>query len=154
MGRAIDVSPSMAIFNWLRTVFGKTSKEIIYSPAGNRQIKNGRDHYYTGAVRAMHYNHVHWAYDQGGVATGAGPFWKGKKPERVLSPSQTRSFDQLVQVLDRSTGPGSAIAAGATIDYRQLGDQVARALSGMAVKLDGRQVGTVLGASAALMGRA
>lgn len=98
-GRAIDMSPSMAAFNWIAQNFPNTA-ELIFSPAGARQLKNGRSHIYSGAVKAMHYNHVHWAYDQGGVATGKGFLPKlTPQPERVLSPEQTRSFDRLVDAL-------------------------------------------------------
>ncbi|MFB9378601.1 phage tail tape measure protein [Kineococcus gynurae] len=99
-GRAVDVPPRMDVFNWLLANYGRTSPEIIYSPAGGRQIKNGAPHLYSGAVRAMHFNHVHWAYDQGGVASGTGLLPKlTPRPERVLSPEQTESFDRLVDVL-------------------------------------------------------
>jgi phage-related protein len=67
MGRAIDVTPSMAIFNLIKKAFGSSIKELIYSPAGGAQVKNGRNYYYTGAVRAMHFNHVHWAMANGGM---------------------------------------------------------------------------------------
>lgn len=70
-GMAIDVTPSMKIFNWLHDHFGQ-SKELIFSPAGSRQIKNGHSHMYTGAVRRQHFNHVHWANDKkfGGPTAG------------------------------------------------------------------------------------
>ena len=106
IGRAIDVTPSMAIFDWIRSNYGARTKELIYTPAGSRQIKDGRPHVYSGPVAAQHYSHVHWAYDQGGLATGAG--WLPKMtgaPERVLSPRQTSAFEDLVRVLDR---PGAA----------------------------------------------
>ncbi|WP_350309933.1 transglycosylase SLT domain-containing protein [Brevibacterium sp. H-BE7] len=60
-GNAIDVSPSMDIFNWWRNNYGANLAELIYSPAGGKQIKNGANYTYTGAVKAMHYNHVHIA---------------------------------------------------------------------------------------------
>lgn len=97
LGRAIDVTPSMAIFDWIRSHYGARSKELIYSPAGGRQMKNGRNHYYGEPVRGMHWNHVHWAYDRGGVADGAGWMLKATNaPERVLSPRQTELFERLV----------------------------------------------------------
>lgn len=85
LGRAIDVTPSMRIFDWIRSHYGRTTKELIYSPAGNRQIKNGSNHYYTGAVRRMHFNHVHWAYDRGGyLPPGYSMAYNGTgRPERV-----------------------------------------------------------------------
>lgn len=96
LGRAIDVSPSMAIFEWIRRNYGARSKELIYSPAGARQLKNGRNHYYGEPVRSGHWNHVHWAYDRGGYADGPGWIPKGPAPERVLSPRQTVAFERLV----------------------------------------------------------
>lgn len=105
MGRAIDVTPSMSIFRWIARNYGARTRELIFSTAGTDQLKNGRRHWYGEPVRGMHWNHIHWAYDRGGVASGAG--WIPKQigaPERVLSPAQTRSFDQLVRVLDRGGG--------------------------------------------------
>jgi hypothetical protein len=99
-GRAIDVTPSNAIFDWILRNYGRTAKEVIYSPAGPRQIKNGRPHYYTGQVRADHWDHVHWAMDGGGVANGRGVFAKlTRAPERVLSPRQTIAFERLAGAL-------------------------------------------------------
>jgi TP901 family phage tail tape measure protein len=66
LGRAIDVTPSMAIFNWIRSHYGRSTKELIYSPANGRQLWHGQPHMYTGITRAMHFNHVHWAMANGG----------------------------------------------------------------------------------------
>lgn len=66
-GRAVDMSPSMSIFNWILSNY-PDSAQILYSPAGARQIVwNGRRGDTSGITRAMHYNHVHWAYKHGGV---------------------------------------------------------------------------------------
>lgn len=65
-GKAIDISGDpismMAAFNTLAATF-PNSLELIHSPAGSRQIWNGKPHLYTGAVVAQHYNHVHWAME-------------------------------------------------------------------------------------------
>jgi hypothetical protein len=156
VGRAIDVTPSMAIFNWIRSNYGARTKELIYSPAGGRQIHNGRNHYYTGAVRRMHFKHLHWAYDRGGVATGSG--WIPKvtsAPERVLSPGQTRAFDGLVRVLDRRPTVVQSVGQAGSIDYARLGDHVVKAFvrAGVSVQMDGRAVGRVIGGQADLYGR-
>lgn len=85
-GRAIDVTPSMDIFNWLKANF-PGSAEIIYSPAGGEQVLAGRNHFYGEPTRRMHFNHVHWGYEDGGLfgASDAGglsgaaldaAFWK------------------------------------------------------------------------------
>lgn len=73
MGKAVDMTPSMAIFNKILATFGSSIAELIYSPAGYRQIKNGRPYLYQGAVRSMHYNHVHWAQNSpvGNVPPGS-----------------------------------------------------------------------------------
>src|SRR5207344_2048898 len=51
-GRAVDVPPRMDVFNWIRAVFGKRTRELIFSPAGMKQIHNGQPHLYTGVTRA------------------------------------------------------------------------------------------------------
>ncbi len=50
----------MEIFNILKSTW-PGSAELIYSPAGNRQIKNGQEHLYGEPTKSMHFNHVHWA---------------------------------------------------------------------------------------------
>lgn len=80
-GKAVDLAgrgsmnmgDMMKIFNFIHSNYGQSS-ELIHSPAEGRQIKNGRHHKYTGAVRRMHYNHVHWANNSkfGGPTAGAG----------------------------------------------------------------------------------
>ena len=67
MGRAVDLVSSnmMATFNKLRPLRPWT--ELYYSPAGNRQLLNGRPHYPTGITRQMHFSHIHAAMARGGV---------------------------------------------------------------------------------------
>ena len=60
-GRAIDITPSMSIFNWLRDNYGPQTRELIFSPANGRQLWRGRPHMYTGVTRRMHFNHIHLA---------------------------------------------------------------------------------------------
>ncbi len=66
-GRAIDITPRMDIFNWIKANFGARTKELIYSPAGNNQVHNGKDHYYSGITRSNHWDHIHWAMQRGGI---------------------------------------------------------------------------------------
>jgi hypothetical protein len=66
MGRAVDVPPRMDVFNFIRGSYGQKTRELIFSPAGGRQVWNGRPHMYSGITRANHWDHVHWAYDKGG----------------------------------------------------------------------------------------
>jgi len=66
LGRAIDISPSMDIFNWIAKSY-PNSTELIYSPAGPRQLSRGRQWNYGEPTKSMHYNHVHWAMKEGGV---------------------------------------------------------------------------------------
>lgn len=65
MGRAIDISPIMTIFNWIAKNYAAT--ELIYSPAGRRQEWHGRPHMYSGITRSMHWDHIHWAMKEGGI---------------------------------------------------------------------------------------
>ena len=83
--------PPDGLFNLIRSTYGKNTKELIFSPAGGRQIHNGSPHMYTGITRANHWDHVHWAYDQGGwlppgtsIATN-----RTGRPERVLGPNES-----------------------------------------------------------------
>jgi len=68
LGRAIDLIPaSMATFDAVAKLFPNAS-ELIYSPAGKRQLLNGQPFDgWSDAVRAQHYNHVHLAMAGGGV---------------------------------------------------------------------------------------
>ncbi|MDF2992092.1 MAG: 15, gp15 [Microbacterium sp.] len=101
-GRAIDLTPRMDIFNWLKGAF-PDSRELIYSPAGGRQLLNGQEHFWDGAVRAQHFNHVHWAmanggvvpklYDQGGwIPHGGMAVNLSGRPEAVLTPEESDAF--------------------------------------------------------------
>lgn len=65
-GRAIDVTPSMDIFNWIADAFPNAT-ELIYSPAGGRQLWNGRNYFFGEPTRGDHWDHVHWAMAQGGI---------------------------------------------------------------------------------------
>jgi hypothetical protein len=68
-GRAIDVTPSMDIFNWIAKNY-PGSREVIYSPAGGNQIRNGGRHMYGEPTRGDHWDHVHWAMARGGILGG------------------------------------------------------------------------------------
>ena len=65
-GRAIDVTPSMEIFNWISRAFPNAT-ELIYSPAGGRQLWNGQNYFFGEPTRGDHWDHVHWAMAQGGI---------------------------------------------------------------------------------------
>ena len=63
---AIDISPRMDIFNWLASNY-PGSGELIFSPAGGRQIYRGRPHMYGEPTRGDHWDHIHWGmFDRGG----------------------------------------------------------------------------------------
>ncbi len=66
LGRAIDISPRMDIFDWIVENYGPQSREVIFSPAEGRQIHNGAPHIYGEPTRGMHFDHVHWAMQDGG----------------------------------------------------------------------------------------
>jgi hypothetical protein len=101
-GRAIDVTPSMSIFNWLAKHF-PNSRELIYSPAGGRQIWNGRNYQFGEPTRGDHWDHVHWAMANGGVWSGLfdqGGWLPNKgvglnltgRPEAVLTPAESKAL--------------------------------------------------------------
>lgn len=68
-GNAVDVPPRMDVFNWIAANYPQ-SDELIYSPAGARQIYAGAPHVYTGITRANHFNHVHWGMKGRSAPTG------------------------------------------------------------------------------------
>jgi hypothetical protein len=116
LGRAVDMAPDMKYFDWILANYGKTSKELIYSPAGTRQIKNGAPYMYTGAVRDMHFNHVHWAYDKGGLLPpGLTMAQNGtKKGELVLTNADASRLFNVVSMMDHLVSKsGSGATPGA-----------------------------------------
>lgn len=67
-GRAIDVVPAtMDTFNKMLALF-PNARELIYTPAGNRQLQNGKPFSnWSAGVKAQHYNHIHAAMANGGT---------------------------------------------------------------------------------------
>jgi hypothetical protein len=113
-GRAVDIPPRMDVFNWIRGAYGKNTRELIFSPAGGRQIHNGSPHVYSGITRANHWDHVHWAYDKGGM----------------LPPGTS--------IATNATGKAEAVG----FDYEKMADALVRALEQRppAVYLDRQKV--------------
>lgn len=75
-GRAIDVNPSQANFNFLHDTFGKNLKELIWGGDFRRNINNGRYYKYDDFLLRQHgpyqgrswgNDHIHAAMDNGGV---------------------------------------------------------------------------------------
>jgi hypothetical protein len=117
MGRAVDVPPRMDVFNFIRGTYGANTRELIFSPANNAQIHNGRPHMYTGITRAQHFDHVHWAYRRGGIVpkladrgallrSGEAALNLSGQPERVLSPAQTAIYDAVSRARGAVTTAG------------------------------------------------
>lgn len=110
MGRAVDIPPRMDLFNWIRANYGRSTKELIFSPAGGRQVWNGKPHMYTGITRANHWDHVHWAmangglvrtYDQGGLLRpGTLGYNANGGNERVLTHQQNLLFERFVTAME------------------------------------------------------
>lgn len=103
LGRAVDLPPRMDVFNWISSNWGKGTKELIYTPAGRRQIKNGQPHTFSGGTIAQdHYDHVHWAYDGGGYIPPNTPFVnKTGAHELALNASQAKALETKIQNSDR-----------------------------------------------------
>jgi hypothetical protein len=102
LGRAIDVNPSMTLFNRLSSAFPNAT-ELIFSPANGRQIHNGRRTTFGEPTRGDHWDHIHWAmanggilpsvYDQGGwMPPGGVGVNRGTRPEAVLDPDESRAL--------------------------------------------------------------
>lgn len=72
LGRAMDFSngssPTPQMMRFFNAMHGYRPTELLYSPAGARQWRRwGAMADTTGATRRIHYNHVHVAFNQGGV---------------------------------------------------------------------------------------
>lgn len=103
LGRAVDLPPRWDIFNWISQNYGRGTKELIYTPAGGRQIKNGNFHRFTGGTIAEdHYDHVHWAYDNGGQIAPNTPFInKTGVNELALNSAQGKALEDKIRNSDR-----------------------------------------------------
>jgi hypothetical protein len=88
MGRALDITPNMGIFELIRAAYKPRIKELIYSPAGGRQVHNGRDHYYSGITRSMHWDHIHFAMQHGAYVKRpwAGQVVMAERHPEIVSP--------------------------------------------------------------------
>jgi hypothetical protein len=136
-GRATDWPASMELFDYFRDKYGDIAKEIIYSPAGNRQIRNGNPFYYTGKVRDTHFNHVHLAlaqgglvprkYDTGGVLPpGFSLAFNGTgKNETVRTSEQERSLSGPIRLDRRDIALLAASLSGSTPNINMDGRKVA-----------------------------
>lgn len=111
-GRAVDIGgPNlMNVFNWLVATFPQ-SAEIIYSPANNRQVKNGQPHYYSEPTRSGHFTHVHWAII-GPTVVGA-PF-QGSATVNASAPT-TGTVDPTFGLLDFVTNSGNWTRLGLAV---------------------------------------
>lgn len=67
-GRAVDIAPpSMKAFMAILRAFPRPL-QLLYSPAGPLQyVWNGRRGDTSGVTKAMHYDHIHWAMNDGGI---------------------------------------------------------------------------------------
>jgi TP901 family phage tail tape measure protein len=89
LGRAVDIPPKMNIFDWILQHYGPQSKELIFSPANGRQVRNGSPHMYTGVTRANHWDHIHWAMANGGFIPPVQTYDQGG----VLAPGYTMAYN-------------------------------------------------------------
>lgn len=103
LGRAIDLAGGdmAGIFRALDAAYGARSQELLYSPMGASQIlRGGRRGNTAGITRAMHFNHVHWAMEHGGMLfdkggwlpTGGVGVNRTGKPEAVLTPAESAAL--------------------------------------------------------------
>lgn len=112
LGRAIDVSPSMAIFNWLASTFPR-STELIYSPAGARQLRGGVPTLFGEPTRGDHWDHIHWAMAGGGVLPDPLVFDDGGwlPPGRSLVENRTGQPEPLARLDVERARAGTGMAA-------------------------------------------
>lgn len=99
LGRAVDVPPRDDVFNWIRSHYGASTKELIFTPEGDRQVWNGKPHVFSGPVAREHYSHIHWAYDDGGyLPPGVSTVFNGTgRPEPVLTSQQMTDVQRVAE---------------------------------------------------------
>jgi hypothetical protein len=139
--RAADFAPpSMGLFEYFAGRY-PNARELIYSPAGKAQIRNGRSHYYTGGVRADHFDHVHLALAQGGLVK---PRVRKYDSGGTLPPGYTLAFNGTGRnETVRTERQEKQVTAGPMRLHRSdialLATNIAQA-SSMVVAMDGRVV--------------
>lgn len=138
-GRALDLTPSMEIFNWIKSSYGANTQELIYGPAGVG-IRHGAPYNFGPKLNAQHMNHIHWAYAKGG-AVKAQKFDTGgvlqpgvtlavnntRKPETIRTHEQEQALQNRFARIDRR-------------DLALLAAYIANAIAGQAIQMDGRKV--------------
>lgn len=140
--RAIDLAPpSMPLFESIRNRYGRVAQEIIYSPANGRQIWHGKNHMYSGAVRRIHYDHVHLALAKGGPVrafdTG------GKLPPGVHTVYNGTGHDETVRTKEQEAALGRGAVRLDKRDIVLLAQHIAAA-SAQPVHMDGRKVAEIV----------
>lgn len=138
LGRAIDVTPSTAIGEWIRANYMAQTREMIYSPMGARQVHNGGDHFYTGVTRDDHWDHVHWAMGRGGVVTKATTALLGERGgaeaviplDRGLAKYAPGLANPPAPVIHKTFNLNLNVSRAA--DAREIADEVAWAVRGVA----------------------
>lgn len=142
-GRATDWSPhSMELFNYFAAKYPYAA-ELIYSPAGGRQIWKGKPHMYSGAVRADHWDHVHLALRDGGQVSG------GRRARLydnggVLPPGATLAVNNTGRDEYVSATPGGGPVRLDKRDLVALANYMVQAMSGQQIRMDGRKVAEVV----------
>jgi TP901 family phage tail tape measure protein len=111
LGRAVDISPRMDIFKWLKQNYQPQTKELIFSPANGAQVRNGKDHMYTGVTRANHFDHIHWAMAHGGILDARRAIYD---QGGWLEPGLTMAYNG-TGVRERVVAPGSGGSGGLVI---------------------------------------
>lgn len=113
-GMAVDMQPRMEVFEWIRENY-PNSRELIFSPAGNRQIHNGKPHTYTGITRAQHFDHVHWAVESLASAQTGGSGSSGSGGDATNNPLIPDQIEALGAFYAFITDPGLWLRIGVAV---------------------------------------
>jgi len=138
-GRAMDFSnstgntPQMEAFaRYFADNYGTQLLELIYhSPTFSRNIKNGGPGAYGAQTLSQHMNHVHIAFDQGGILPPGTTLVENNtgKPELVLNPEQQQAVTDAGVDLGAVMHTGSGAPPGP--QQPQQGEQAANLLRTM-----------------------
>lgn len=140
--RAADfVPPTMGLFDFFLQRYGSTAKEIIYSPANNAQIKNGKPHLYGGEVREDHFNHVHLALAKGGLVPARKYDSGGTLPPGFTMAYNGTGKNETIRTAKQEANLGAPMRLDRR-DIALLAAHIAQA-SNPTVNMDGRKVAAI-----------
>ena len=127
MGRAIDIAPRKDIFEWIRSTYGKNTKQLFWSPEDGRTLLNGKNWNMDPVTKRDHWDHIHWGYDKGGILPPGMTMARNGtgRNEITLTGAQWDMFSSVVALLDSMTLKSGMGATPGSAAVSRVGDTLA-----------------------------